>query len=281
MCTPKGLERSTTGGVELKSVKTLADHRIAMDQFRQMVQPALGQAMGSVLGSLVVFAAIFLLVLLVVLPLYFILRQRGPGRTGITFQMGSTPIASGQGLPNRDPLGRPDNWQPQPTGQPWEDRREQLLHNLDTVERGVSRFYVVLLCLIMAGLTGVAVAFYLKVPDDGNRDFLLMYGGIVYLIGMLWAASQLFSVMRRLSPPPDVLSGMKSRINVSFQTSPQVQFIDNQALDRAQQHLDSGGSLEEACALMDSKYRSMNSVMQGVFKKAVEVALEQRRKPQS
>jgi hypothetical protein len=78
-----------------------------------------------------------------------------------------------------------------------------------------------------------------------------------------------------------MLSGMRSKINVSFQTSPRVQFIDNQALDRAQQHLDSGGSLEEACALADPRYHSMNSIMQGLLKKAMEAALEQRRKPQS
>jgi hypothetical protein len=216
-----------------------------MDQFLKMVQPLLQQAMGSTLGSLLVFAAVFLLVLLLVVPLYFILGQRGSG-----------------------------------TG----DRRAQLLQNLNTAERGLSRFYAVLLCFIMAAVTGLAVFFYLKIPDDGNRDFLLMYGGVVYLVAMAWAASQLFSVMRRLSPPPNMPSGMGSNFSnftLSFQTSPQVQFIDNQALDRAQQHLDSGGSLEEACALMDPKYRSMNSMMQSVFRKAMEVALEQRRKSPS
>jgi hypothetical protein len=213
-----------------------------MDQFLQVVQPALRQAMGSVSGSLLVFAAVFLLVLLLVVPLYFILGRRG---------------------------------------RPGEDGRAQLLQNLDTVEQGLSRFYMVLLCFIMAAVTGVAVWFYLKIPDDGNRDFLLMYGGVVYLIAMAWAASQLFSVMRRLSPAPNRPSGLESNFNFSFQTSPQVQFIDNQALDRAQQHLDAGGNLEEACALMDPKYRSMNSMMQGVFKKAMEVALEQRRKSPS
>jgi hypothetical protein len=104
-----------------------------------------------------------------------------------------------------------------------------------------------------------------------------MYGGVAYALGMLWMTAQIFSMLRRISPPPDMLSGMRSRINVTFQSSPQVQFIDDQALTRAQQHLSGGGSLDDACALVEPRYRSMNGVMQQVFRKAIEAALEQRR----
>jgi hypothetical protein len=88
-----------------------------MDQFLNMVQPALRQAMGSALGSLIVFAAIFLLILLLVVLLYFLLRQSGPGRTGITFQLGPTEMASNQALPDQGMIANPDLGQRQPTGQ--------------------------------------------------------------------------------------------------------------------------------------------------------------------
>lgn len=262
-----------------------------MDEATRLLQNALAQAMGSTLGALIVFAAIFLLVLLLALPLSVLLRRHGSGGSGIRFQLTTSRVLPGQTnaapTPGQVDIGRPDNWEPsgagpnaQGAGQPWSDRREQLLHNLDAVERGVSRFYVVLLSFIMAAITGIAVFFFIKLPNDGNRDFLILYGGVVYLIGMLWAASQLFRTMRRLSPPPDIPSGMGSRINVNYQMSPQVQFIDNQALDRARQHMDKGGTIEEACAVMDPKYLAMNGMMQKLFQTAVQAAVDERRKIQ-
>lgn len=250
-----------------------------MDQATKILQTSLGQAMSSNLGALLVFAAIFLLVLLLVMPLYMLLRRGGSGGPGVSFQIGSSGARPGE-----SDIRRPDSWELPPSqvdaaGRP-EDRRGQLLHNLDVVERGVSRFYVVLLGFIMAAITGIAVFFFVKLPDDGNRDFLIMYGGVVYLIGMLWAASQLFLTMRRLSPPADMWSGLRSKINLSIQTAPQVQFINNEALDRARQHMDGGGRIEEACALMDPKYLSMNGMMQKLFQAAVQAAVNERRKTQ-
>jgi hypothetical protein len=61
----------------------------------------------------------------------------------------------------------------------------------------------------------------------------------------------------------------RSAISMTIRSSPQAQFIDNQGLDRAQNCLDSGGSLDEACGWVDPKYRSMNKVMQKLFQKAV------------
>jgi hypothetical protein len=255
-----------------------------MDQAASILQTALGQAMGSVLGAVIVFAGISLLVLVLAMPLYVLLRRRTPGGAQVSFQIGASRVLPGQPIatpiPGQPDLGRPDNWEQQAGAQSGDDRRQQLLHNLDVVERGVSRFYVVLLCFIMAAITGIAVFFYIKIPNDGNRDFLILYGGVVCLIGILWAASQLFRTMRRLSPPPDMLSGLRSKINVTYQMSPQVQFVDNQALDRAQQHLNTGGTIEEACAVMDPRYRSMNGMMQKLLQAAVQAAVDERRKTQ-
>jgi hypothetical protein len=164
-------------------------------------------------------------------------------------------------------------------GQPWDERKEQLLHNLDIVERGVGRFFVVLLSLLMAAATGVVVFIYLKLPDDGNRQSLLLYAGVAYLLGMVWMASQLFSVLRRISPPPDMLSRMRSRINVTFQSPvSSTHLVDNETLDRAERYINSGGSLEEACALIDPGYRSMNAGIQQTFRQAIQAALDQRKR---
>jgi hypothetical protein len=130
----------------------------------------------------------------------------------------------------------------------------------------------------MAGATGAIVFVYFKAPDEASRQSVVLFGGAVYAMGMLWAAAQLFSVLRRISPPPDMVSGIRPRINISYQSSPQVQFLDDAALGRAQQHLDRGGTVDDACALAEPRYRSMDTAMQKIFRTAVEAALEQRRK---
>jgi hypothetical protein len=159
-----------------------------------------------------------------------------------------------------------------------------LLHRLDSVERVVGRVYEFVLYLLVAGMTGLAAFLYVVLPDDGNRDFLLLYGGVVYGLGMLWATSQIFAVRRRRNRQPDpdnLISALRSKINVTIESSPQVSFIDDAALDRAQRQLDAGGTLDEACAAIDPRYRAMNRLMKGLFQKAVEAALQQRRKPGS
>jgi len=137
-----------------------------------------------------------------------------------------------------------------------------------------------MLYLAVAGMTGLAAFFYFVLPDDGKRDFLLLYGSVAYGIGMLWASSQIVSVRRRLHREPDrdrIASLLRSKINVTVESSPQVHFVDDAALDRAQRHLDGGGSMDEACAALDPRYRAMNGIVRSVFKKAVETALEHRK----
>jgi hypothetical protein len=226
---------------------------------------------------------VFLFIMLVALPAYLLRKRRGDGGSFISLRWGSgepgpvPPQSSQSSGAYATTTVRPDPPVSTSTPQPWDDRREELLRHLDVAERGLGRFYVVLLCVLMAAATGAMVYLYLRAPNDGNRDFLLLYGGVAYAIAMAWMMAQMFSVMRRISPPPDFFSGMRSRINVTFQSSPQVQVIDDAALSRAQQRLDSGGTLDEACAAIDPRYLSMNGAMQQIFRKAVEASLEQRR----
>jgi hypothetical protein len=247
-----------------------------VDQILAAVEPVLRNALTGSRNTLALIAAALVAVIILGVPLLILTKRRGstfrfeigtsPASESPTFDLVTAP-ASGDALADAMLGDQTKVWQP--AGQPWNDRREQMLRNLDAAERGLGRFYAVLLCVVIAALTGVAVFGYLKLPDDGTRQFLVLYGGVAYAILMLLALSQLFAVMRRISPPPDFLTGMRSRININVQTAPQVQFLDNQALDRAQRHLDAGGTLDEACALADPRYRSMTGMMRTLFQTAL------------
>jgi hypothetical protein len=163
-------------------------------------------------------------------------------------------------------------------------KQQALLNGLDATEQVVARIYQGLLWLVILGGTALGAYLYQHLADEGSRQFFLFYGGIVYLIGMLWASAQLRSIHRRLHPrpdPDDVFEALRSKVNVQVESSPQVRFVDNEALNRAENHLNQGGTLDEACALMDPRYGAMSGMMQTLFRTAVEAALEQRRsKPQ-
>lgn len=222
------------------------------------------------MGAMILFAAIFLVVFLIAMLLgVVLLKRRGSG----------THVPTGSGAAD---FGKPDNWQPPVAETLAEDGRDQFLRNLGQVGRGVNKFYIVFVCFLMAAITGVAVFLYLSVPaKDPNRDFLILYGGGLYIAGMLWGCTQLTRAMRRISGSPSFpMSLATPRIHVKFQTTPQMEFIGNDALDRAQKHLDAGGSIEEACALADPKYNSMNAMMQKIFQAAIQASIDERRKMQ-
>jgi hypothetical protein len=163
-------------------------------------------------------------------------------------------------------------------------KQQALMNGLDATEQVVAHIYQGLLWLVILGGTALGAYLYQHLADEGSRQFFLFHGGIVYLIGMLWASAQLRSIHRRLHPrpdPDDVLEALRSKVNVQVESSPQVRFVDNEALDRAENHLKPGGTLDEACALMDPRYGAMSGTMQKLFRTAVEAAIEQRRnKPQ-
>lgn len=238
-----------------------------MDQILGSFEFAFGRTAGRAVGSLIVGLVMFLLVMAVATAVYFVTKRRGGSGMGISFRLGP---------------GKTSGLQVQPALEP-SPERDKLLRTLDTVEGYVARFYLLLTYILMAGATGMMAFLYLKYPDDGNRDFMLFYGGVVYIIGMLTLSMQVSKTRERLNPKAEegnLLSQLRSKINVTVESSPHVQFIDNAALDLAQRRLDAGGSLDEACAVMDARYKSMNSVMKRVFQKAMETALEQRKQNQ-
>src|SRR6202007_204522 len=126
-----------------------------MDRLLPLLQDALAETSGSALGAALVFGAVVLLVLLVAMPVLGLWRGRGSGG-GITFRWeAGDPRALGRPSPDEGLSLRPSDEPVIPGRQTWPDRREELPHRLDVAERGVGRFYVGLLCLLMAAATGL------------------------------------------------------------------------------------------------------------------------------
>jgi len=169
-----------------------------------------------------------------------------------------------------------------PPGTEADPGRAQFVQRLDAVDRVATSFYEVLMYVAIAGMTGLAVFFYLVIRDDYWRDFLVLYGGVVYLIGMLWATGQLYWIRRRRAGEPaksirSALSQLGSKIEFNLGTAePRVFSLDESALERARQHLAAGGTLDEACALVVPQYAGMNGITKGIVRKALEAALAAR-----
>jgi hypothetical protein len=214
-----------------------------MEHTISMLQTAFAKTFGAALGAAIVYGALFGLVVMLAAPLYLLFKRRTLSA----------------------------------------EARTELVREIDAVDRVVTSVYEYLIYFAIAAMTGLAVFFYLVLPDDGNRDFLILYGGVLYLLGMLWASGQLWFVRRRRSGEParsisSALSGLRSKIDVTFESEPSVFSLDDAALERAAQHRAGGGTLDEACALVVPQYAGMNGIMKGILRKAVEAALEARQK---
>ena len=164
------------------------------------------------------------------------------------------------------------------------EARTELVRELDAADRVVTSVYEYMIYFAIAAMTGLAAFFYLILQDDPSRDFLIFYGGVLYLLGMLWATGQLWYVRRRRSGEPassirSALSQLGSKIEFNIQTEPQTFSLDDAALERAAQHLAGGGTIDEACALVVPGYADMNGIVRGILRKAVEAALDARRQP--
>src|SRR5438105_13063041 len=102
-----------------------------------------------------------------------------------------------------------------------EDRRK-FLSALDTTESRLLVFYKYLLYFLIVSVTLLAVAFHHSVAKDAFRDFLRLYGGILYLIFLAWAVGQLFAVRSRQSRGPSGWSAASSgdpQIGIRFDTA--------------------------------------------------------------
>jgi hypothetical protein len=217
-----------------------------MDQLVSFLRSGLATDSGKMLGFFIVVAAIFLFTSLA----SAFLRKRQ-----------SSQIISGNVPP---------------------ELQQQLLSGLGTVQRDLSATRLVTLCVVMAMASGTVVYIYLKVPRDGDNAPLIAYASIIYVAIMLSTLTRLLRAFRGPSVVPGALAGplrgASSKISMTIRTPSGDHNIDDQALGRARQHMDQGGSIDEACALMDPQYESMNPTLKEAFKKGAEMALAQYRK---
>jgi hypothetical protein len=84
-----------------------------------------------------------------------------------------------------------------------EDRRK-FLRGLDDTESVLLIFYKYLLYLLIPSVTLLAALFFRSVSNDSFRDFLRIYGGILYLIFLAWAVGQLFAIRKGSREDPQV-----------------------------------------------------------------------------
>src|SRR5207245_10576146 len=101
-----------------------------------------------------------------------------------------------------------------------EDRRK-FLRGLDDTQSVLLIFYKYLLYLLIPSVTLLAALFFRSVSNDSFRDFLRIYGGILYLIFLAWPVGQLFAIRTSQSPGPsrcNTPSPADPTIHVQFST---------------------------------------------------------------
>jgi hypothetical protein len=249
-----------------------------MDAIRSSFEYAFGKAMGQAAGGLIVWTTVLVFLTVFLLVLYLFNRNK------IGFQIKVAPADE----PDVAPLPASRPAAPSPSRVPSRELprlhgshadsaagRKEFLRTLDSVERVVATIYMGLLAIVFVAATAAMAWICLEYPDDGNRDFMLFYGGAIYLVGVATLATQVIGTRRRLSgrAEPGLLDQLRSKIQFTVQSSPDVRFVDAAALERARRHMAAGGTLDEACALIDPRYRQMSGWKQSVFCKAVEMAL--------
>jgi hypothetical protein len=195
-----------------------------------------------------------------------------------------------------------------------EDRRK-FLGALDETESRLLVFYQYLLYFLIVTVTVLAFFFYRAVESEAFRDFLRVYGSILYLIFLAWAVGQLFVIRKRqsratsgwnapspgdpkiamdLSKDPDTSA---RRFSFQFHSGPQatgrspkaVSFgfsassianedkLDDAALAQAQAYLEGGSSLDMICRLLNHRYKDWSSPQQQLYRGYLQGEIELRK----
>jgi hypothetical protein len=195
-----------------------------------------------------------------------------------------------------------------------EDRRK-FLRGLDDTESVLLIFYKYLLYLLIPSVTLLAALFFRSVSNDSFRDFLRIYGGILYLIFLAWAAGQLFAIRNRQSRGPsgwNTPSPGDPKIKVKFSKDPETgargfsfnfgfgtpgsssstktmriglsassvadeDKLDDAALVQADAYVTAGSGLDMICRLLNPRYKDWSSPQQQVYRAYLENQLELQR----
>ena len=199
-----------------------------------------------------------------------------------------------------------------------EDRRK-FLSALDTTESRLLVFYKYLLYFLIVSVTLLAVAFHHSVAKDAFRDFLRLYGGILYLIFLAWAVGQLFAVRSRQSRGPsgwNAPSPGDPKIAIKFAKEPETearrfsfQFgsgtppsnysaktvdigfaassladedkLDEASLAQADAYITTGAGLDTISRLLNPRYKDWSSPQQQVYRAYLQGQIELRKTPTS
>jgi hypothetical protein len=219
---------------------------------------------GRMLGFIVVVAVIFLFTALAMLPFR---NRRRPGAT-FTFNVGPAPMP-GQFVQSTQII----------SGNVSPEMQQQILNGLGTSRPQPSSMRVAKLCFVLAAATAAVVYVYLTLPDDRTSRQLVFYLSIVYVGVVLSVLSQLIRGFRALpGAGTGQVPGLGRNVSMTIRSSSDVHTVDQQALARARQHLDQGGSMDEACSLLDPQYPTMSPILQQAFQKGAELALAQYRR---
>jgi hypothetical protein len=251
---------------------------------RSSFEGAISKTAGEAVGELVVWTTFFVFVATFALVLWFFLRKNvrlqfrfhsgepsgarpfateagsGPGRAGRASH------SSSQELPRLHPAQNRD------------ERRRQFLESLDTAQGYLGKLLIGLLHFAWIAATVLMALLVFTYPEDGNRDFMLFYGGAVYLLAIVTIAARIAGLRRQLGVRPDPvlqeqLESLRSRIDIRVESEPEMVFVDEAALARAREHVASGGSIDEACELVHPGYRELSEWARGAFRNALGAAL--------
>jgi hypothetical protein len=155
--------------------------------------------------------------------------------------------------------------------------RDEFLRSLDTAQDALAKVMLVLLVAALVGITFLYAMLLLRYPDDGNRDFMVFYGSVVYGLGFLTLTAKILWTWGRLTPRtgdgPGLFDQLRSKIDVNVRSEPQTFSLGTEAIERARRHVAAGGTLDEACRLADPRYESLGPWAKTAFRKALEMAL--------
>lgn len=197
-----------------------------------------------------------------------------------------------------------------------EDRRK-FLSALDATESKVLVFYKYLLYFLIVSVTLLAVAFYHSITKDAFRDFLRLYGGILYLIFLAWAVGQLFAIRGRQSrglsgsnapSPGDPTIAMRftkapetgtrgfffqfgagsrssndsaKTVSIGFSASSiaDEDKLDEASLAQADGYISAGATLDFISRMLNPRYKDWSSPQQQVYRAYLQGQIELRKTP--
>jgi hypothetical protein len=167
---------------------------------------------------------------------------------------------------------------------------------------------------LIAAVTLLAIVFYHSITKDAFRDFLRLYGGVLYLIFLAWAVGQLFAIhnrqsrgpsgsrsssssdpkiamkfakdpetgMRRSSfefgsgGPPSKYSAKTMQVGFSASSLADEDKLDKASLAQADAYITAGASLDFISRMLNPRYKDWSSPQQQLYQTYLQGQIELR-----